>query len=469
MSSELKRIVAKFGGTSMQDEVAMRRSAQVAIDQKASIIVVSACAGVTNQLLELSKECKSHDPKEGGWSEESQAAKILREIIQRHKTLAQKLEASQVARNNLESLFTELTTLSHGIFLLGDCSKKTEDSLVSLGERMSSLLFTECLGAMSSRPVDLLDVREVIITDEKHGQANPDFWEIEKRCQKIDKDILEKTLVTQGFMGSSHKGATTTLGRGGSDYSAALLAWGIEADVLQIWTDVPGMATTDPRITSKAKIIPEITYQEAAELAIFGAKILHPTTLAPAVQKNIPVFVGSSFDPPRNDEEEQKGTWIRSTIQSEKNIPLVRALAMRKDQHLLTLTTPKMLQAHGFLYQIFCQFNRFQVSVDAITTSEISVAMTLQENDINNQELIEALEEMAQVSIERDLELVSLIGNRINHTPGIGAKIFQVLGDINVRMVCLGASKHNFCFLVEKGRGKEAIARLHQAFLEDAP
>lgn len=262
--------------------------------------------------------------------------------------------------------------------------------------------------------------------------------------------------VTQGFIGSTMEGHTTTLGRGGSDFSAAILAEGINATTCEIWTDVTGILTTDPRLVKEAKVIDEISFKEASELATFGAKVLHPATLLPAIRKNIPVFVGSSFDANKG------GTWVRKEVE---NQPLIRAMALRRKQVLVTLSTPEMLQAHGFLFQVFTIFNEHKVSVDAITTSEISVSMTLDEVTLQNKELFKKLEAIAEVHIEDNLSLVSLIGNNIIHTSGLAKKIFESIPEINVRMICLGASKHNFCFLVKDSSAEDALKRLHKAFI----
>lgn len=456
---ESQRIVAKFGGTSMKDKVAMLRSAQISVQRGACLIVVSATSGTTNLLIQLLKAAENGDSAE--------KRSILESIVSKHQSLADDLSISSNSNTLLDQLFEELKTLSEGTLLLRDCSDKTYDRIVSIGERMSSVLFTEALSQVleekkSNKSAALIDVRELMATDDHHRHAKPHFEAIEQNCQKLmSKNIFETSLlVTQGFMGQAPDGTTTTLGRGGSDYSAALLAWGLKADALEIWTDVAGIATTDPRICPAAQVIPEISFQEASELAVFGAKILHPTTLAPAIQKNIPVYVGSSYEP------EKGGTWIVSSLKEQQKTPLIRAMALRKAQTLITLTTPKMLQAHGFLYQIFKIFNKYEVSVDAITTSEISVALTLNPEDAQNKALIFELEKHAQVKIESNLELVSLIGNQINHTPGLGEKIFSAIQGINVRMTCHGASKHNFCFLVEQDQGEMAIKKLHQIFIE---
>ncbi|MBC7465096.1 MAG: aspartate kinase, partial [Bdellovibrio sp.] len=230
----------------------------------------------------------------------------------------------------------------------------------------------------------------------------------------------------------------------------------VSADILEIWTDVPGIATTDPRLCADAKSLKEISFKEASELATFGAKILHPATLIPAIRKNIPVFVGSSFD------ADQNGTWILKEV---TDWPLVRAMALRKKQVLVTLTTPEMLHSHGFLFNIFKIFNEHKVSIDAITTSEISVSLTLDDSTLLNTKLIQDLSAMAEVTIEEGLALVSLIGNNINHTPGLAKQVFETISDINVRMICLGASKHNFCILVKEDVGATVIQKLHAHFI----
>ena len=230
----------------------------------------------------------------------------------------------------------------------------------------------------------------------------------------------------------------------------------MSADVVEIWTDVAGVSTTDPRLCAEAQVLEEISFKEMSELATFGAKVLHPATLLPAMRKNIPVLVVSSFEP------EKAGTWVRKDV---KSSPLIRALALRKKQTLITLSTPEMLQTHGFLFQLFKIFNDYKVSIDAITTSEISVAVTIDSSENLSENLIRELGSVAEVQIEKELCLVSLIGNNINHTPGLSKRIFNSIADINVRMICYGASRHNFCFLVEEKKGTEVVQRLHRQFI----
>jgi aspartate kinase len=451
-----KTVVSKFGGTSMGDAACMLRSAEVVQKQNSSVVVVSATSGTTNDLIELGRSSQNK-----AWTE---TEAILAKIRTKHLKIAEDLNISKTSNERLETLFEEMGSIAKGIHLLRDCSTKALDTLMSLGERMSSVLFSEAMGQVlkkyqSPKKSEFLDVRTVLRTDESFGKAKPLTEEISKLCaQHLPQVKAQKTVyVTQGFIGMTEDGMTTTLGRGGSDYSAAILAEGIGADILEIWTDVAGIATTDPRLCPKAKPIDEISFKEASELATFGAKVLHPATLLPAIRKNIPVFVGSSF------ESGAKGTWVRKEVES---YPLIRAMALRKKQVLVTLSTPEMLHAHGFLYQIFKIFNDHKVSIDAITTSEISVSVTLDDSALLNKKLIADLSEIAAVNVEENLALVSLIGNNINHTPGLGKQIFDVISDINVRMICLGASKHNFCFIVSEEQGALAIQRLHEKFIE---
>ncbi len=448
-----KKVVSKFGGTSMADANRIRNSAEVAHARHSGLVVVSAISGVTNQLIELGALAE-----QGHWST---VEPLIQEISHRHLQIAEELNVSSSTRQSLAEILEELTSLARGICLLRECSLKARDTLMSLGERMSSQLILEALREVkreknSAEQVSLIDARDYIKTDEQFGRARPLIQEIELACAHGLVFDDSQVYVTQGFIGSTTDGVTTTLGRGGSDFSAALFAYALDAETLEIWTDVPGIATTDPRIYPKARSLEEISFQEASELATFGAKILHPATLAPAIRKNIPTYVGSSYHP------ESSGTWVRKEVESH---PLVRALALRKNQVLVTLTTPDMLHNYGFLFQIFKVFNDHKVSIDSVTTSEISVAMTLDDSTLLNKKMIQELSQFAEVQVEGKLSLVSIIGNNINHTPGLGQKIFEAIAGVNVRMTCHGASRHNFCFLVHEENGPVVIQRLHEAFI----
>lgn len=450
-------VISKFGGTSMGDAACMLRSAEVSFNRKSNIVVVSATSGTTNDLLKL-----------GELSEKglfNEADSLIQKIQERHTQIAKDLTSDTKTLDQLNILLSEMDSIAKGIYLLRDCSAKAKDVLVSLGERLSSVLFTRALqnvyeNKKNKLAVELLDVRTVLKTDENFGKAKPLTEEIIRQCQEKLKACRqgEVIYVTQGFIGQTLNGATTTLGRGGSDYSAAILAEGMRADIVEIWTDVAGVATTDPRLCKDAVVIDEISFKEMSELATFGAKVLHPATLAPAMRQNIPVLVASSFEP------EKPGTWVRKEV---KTTPLIRALALRKKQTLITLSTPEMLQTHGFLFQLFKIFNDHKISIDAITTSEISVSVTIDSTENFSEQLQAELSKVAEVQIEKDLCLISLIGNKINHTPGLARKIFEPIADINVRMICYGASRHNFCFLVDENKGPEVIQRLHHKFISE--
>ncbi|HPI41659.1 MAG TPA: aspartate kinase, partial [Pseudobdellovibrionaceae bacterium] len=302
-------IISKFGGTSMGDAECMLRSAQVCLKQKSNLVVVSATSGTTNELIKIGK--LAEDQKY------SQAEEVIQKIITRHQKMAQDLHCSPNDHTQLLELFNELQSLSKGIFLLRDCSLKAMDALTSLGERLSSVLFKKALlvaleNDKKTKNVKLVDARSLLKTDDQFGKAKPLFDEVQKLCE-VNLSFLNEAntlAVTQGFIGSTLEGHTTTLGRGGSDYSAAIFAEALNAQVLEIWTDVDGIATTDPRICSNAQSIKDISFKEASELAIFGAKVLHPATLLPAMRKNIPTFVGSSFH------IESHGTWIHKETQT---------------------------------------------------------------------------------------------------------------------------------------------------------
>lgn len=448
-------VVSKFGGTSMGNAECMLRSAEISVQQNSFVICVSATSGTTNQLIALGQTAEKGDA--------NHMQKLVSEIIVKHQQIAKDLDLP-LDHAPLLQLFEEMQSIAKGMQLLKDCSPRALDILLSLGERTSSVLFAQAMKtALAKNKIEkkviLFDARDMIVTDDQFGKARPQIGHIAEKGKSeiLDKYSPEKyVIVTQGYIGRSLGGNSTTLGRGGSDYSAALFAEGLSASILEIWTDVPGIATTDPRICKQAKSIDEISFKEASEMAIFGAKVLHPATVEPAMRKNIPVFVGSSFDP------QKKGTWVKKEV---TQAPLMRALALRKNQSLVTLSTPEMLQTHGFLFKIFKVFNDHQISIDAITTSEISVSVTIDGEIKSNSHLVQDLKQFADVQIEEGYSLVSLIGNNINHTPGLAKKIFSAIEDINVRMICLGASKHNFCFLVDSPNGEKAIQKLHSEFI----
>jgi aspartate kinase len=340
-------------------------------------------------------------------------------------------------------------------------STKLKDELLSFGERMSSVLFAEVINQVSGESLaTAFDGRQVLKTDSSFAKAEPQLEATKKQAEQILKPLLDtKVVITQGFIGQDNFGNTTTLGRGGSDYSAALFAEAVDAFALQIWTDVTGIYTTDPRITDKARPISEISFDEAAEMATFGAKILHPATLIPAIRSGVKVFVGSSLEP------DAGGTWISKDVDYR---PAYRAVALRNEQTLLTVKSPEMLHATGFLARVFAILAKHKLSVDLITTSEISVALTI-DNPPNTPvaALLDAcvndLRSFCDVNVESDLALVAVIGNHVEHDDNKGGagRIFSSIGEDKLRLICHGASEHNVCFLVKQENAKDIVRQIH--------
>ena len=440
-------IVSKFGGTSMGDLTAMDRSAVITLERNSNLVVVSATSGTTDKLIQIAKSASKGEIEE--------CEKLVFAIKERHQAMMNELPKNQLAFECLQSYFTEIDLLVQNISLLKELTPKAHDHILSLGERMSSLLFREVLqNKAPNKKVLLLDARTIIKTDSNFGKATPLIDVIAQKCAQLDTNCL---YVSQGFIGSDMDGNTTILGRGGSDYSAALFAEGLKANVLEIWTDVAGIATTDPRICSKAKIIPEISYAEAGEMAQYGAKVLHPATIAPAVRQSIPVFVGSSF------EKDLPGTWIKAEIQHR---PAVRAITKRSNQTLLTISNPNMLNAYGFMGEIFDLFGKHRISVDCVTTSEISIAVTVDNTTLENTDFMQDLNLVGKIDVETGYSLISLIGNDLFSRSNLAKSIFTCVDETSIRMMSLGASSYNFNFLIKEEESKTCIQKLHSTLIE---
>ncbi|BBS35376.1 lysine-sensitive aspartokinase 3 [Enterobacter cloacae complex sp. 2024EL-00215] len=445
-------VVAKFGGTSVADYDAMNRSADVVLaDPNTRLVVLSASAGVTNLLVSLSEGLEA--------TERFVKLDALRKI---QFNILERLQNPNVIREEVERLLENITTLAEAASLA--TSTALTDELVSHGELMSTLLFVEILRARNVQ-AQWFDVRKIMRTSDRFGRAEPDVEVLaELTHQQLVPRLAEGMVITQGFIGSEAKGRTTTLGRGGSDYTAALLGEALHATRVDIWTDVPGIYTTDPRVVSAAKRIDVIAFEEAAEMATFGAKVLHPATLLPAVRSDIPVFVGSSKDPKAG------GTLV---CKKTENPPLFRAIALRRRQTLVTLHSLNMLHSRGFLAEVFGILARHNISVDLITTSEVSIALTLDTtgststgDTLLTQSLLIELSELCRVEVEENLALVAIIGNKLSRACGVGKEVFGVLDPFNIRMICYGASSYNLCFLVPADQAEQVVQKLHQNLFE---
>ncbi|MFQ3207117.1 MAG: aspartate kinase [Glaciecola sp.] len=443
--------VAKFGGTSVATYETMGNCAKIiANNSNTRIVVVSASAGVTNHLVALANTALTSQ----------QIEEIVENIKEIELAIVAKLKKPEEVKDKLNALLVELTDLAkHEEINFRDDLK---DALVSMGERMSSLLFAAVLREFAVSASNF-DVRKVMRTDSTFTQAAPDLGVIRKLAQSLlIPELYTSVIVTQGFVGADEQGRTTTLGRGGSDFTAALLAEAIDAETCEIWTDVIGVYTTDPRITDKARPLPELSFEEAAEMATFGAKVLHPATMEPALRQDIKVFVGSSREPDKG------GTWI---VRNCKHEPSYRAITRRKDQVMVTVKTPKMMYAQGFLQSVFTIIAKHNLSVDLVTTSEISVSFTLDNppNSVSekmNKETLAELTTICDVTVEQGYDVVTVVGNNMQSSAGVSSKIFEAVTDFNLRMICFGANPHNLSFVVSNIDSEDVVKVLHKALFE---
>lgn len=443
--------VAKFGGTSVANYAAMLNCAKVVTaNPNTKVVVVSASAGITNILVDLAHKALTKE----------EIGQFILQIEAIEFAILKDLGEPQLVADKLNELLDSLKQLALHEEMLHRPDLK--DNLLSHGERMASLLFAEVLN-QQGLPADNFDVRKVLLTDNQFGQAAPQLATIKERAQQLmTPDMQHSVLVTQGFIGADEEGNTTTLGRGGSDFTAALLAEALDAQSCEIWTDVIGVYTTDPRITASARPLPELSFEEAAEMATFGAKVLHPATMEPALRQDIKVFVGSSKEP------EKGGTWIVRDCQYE---PSYRAITRRKEQVMVTVKTPKMMHAQGFLQNVFTIIAKHNLSVDLVTTSEICVSFTL-DNPPNsvlerlNRETLDELSEICDVQLEKNYDLVTVVGNNMHSVAGVSSKIFAAVADFNLRMICFGANPHNMSMLVSEKDSTAVVIALHRHLFE---
>lgn len=446
--------VAKFGGTSVADYAAMLRCAKImAKHPSIRVIVVSAPSGITNLLVKLSQA--KHHPID--------TAAVLHDIQQKIHAILQALpeHMSPTLRDETLHLLQHIESLSRA--LRADHRLDLVDELLSCGERISAQLFTAVLTEQGF-PAIYQDARTLIKTNDYFGKAEVQLTDTHQQVTQLLLPLLANhIIVTEGFIGSTLDHITTTLGRGGSDYSAALLAEAMDASLLQIWTDVAGIYTVDPRLIPAAQSIETLCFTEAAELATFGAKVLHPATLWPAIRKNIPVFIGSSLQP------DLPGTWVQANdTMRQAEMPLLRAIALRRQQVLLTVHSLEMLQAHGFLANVFAILARHQLSVDLITTSEVNIALTFDNAALLTEAVLTELRAIGNISlsIDKNLCLIALIGNDLHRSSGLSGRVFNLLRSFNIRLICHGASHHNLCFLVDEPDALAVVQALHVEFFE---
>ncbi len=450
-------IVMKFGGTSVQDAKAIDCVAHIVQGRLADrpVVVVSAMAKVTDSLLAMGKAAGNGDRKA--------ALKMARTLRERHYETAGELLGTALFtefHGDLGADFEDLDELLRGIGAVGEITPRTYDNVASFGEILSSKIVAAAFAAHGLAGIHV-DSRQVLLTDSAFMRAVPQFEETNERLQKKVKPLLDagKVPVMGGFIGSNPAGITTTIGRGGSDFSAAIFGAGLNAERIEIWTDVDGMMTTDPRLCPDARRIKVISFDEAAELAYFGAKVLHPATVLPAVQQNIPVYVLNSKNPTC------EGTKITARAPRCSNI--FKAIALKKKITLVEVASPRRLLVHGYLKSIFEAFDHHNVAVDVVSTSEVSVSVTAETNE-NIPALAADLAKIADVKYDGRKAIVCLVGENLRDTPGIAAKVFGILEDVKIRMISQGASEINLTFVIEEDDAAEVVRRLHRAFFAEA-
>ncbi len=446
----------KFGGTSVGDVAAFERVFRIVSEQidKRPVVVTSAMTKVTDALLSAFDLARKNEPEQGFES--------LQPHFERHVEVAEHYlgeDAKQKFYKELERAKSDLSEVLERVSRRSLPVQLLKDVVVAYGELLSSRLLTEVLRSkgINARHAD---ARRLIMTDDEHGAANPVWDETEKIIQLELNPVLknDEVPVMGGFIAASRSGETTTLGRGGSDYSAALIAAALRAGELQIWTDVTGVMTCDPRIAPAAYTIPVLSYEEAAELAYFGAKVLHPKTIQPAVDFSIPVRVCNSWKP------EEIGTMVLA--ESGEAPSKIKSIASKKGITILRITSARMLGSYGFMSALFQVFERHRAVIDVISTSEVSLALTL--DNVNSlDQIVNDLKRLGAVEVEHGNAVVCVVGEGLRTTSGLAAKLFSTISDVNIPLISHGASSVNVTFVVKEEVVGEVIKRLHDAFFTE--
>ncbi|HEV7766671.1 MAG TPA: lysine-sensitive aspartokinase 3 [Thermoanaerobaculia bacterium] len=452
-------LVIKFGGTSVGDADRVANAIDIVAERRhlQPVIVVSALAGVTNDLVSASEAACAQDPK--------RVAEIIASVRRRHEEVALRLvqhksDFLESFNRQLSKQIEEIETILRGIALLGEITPRARDKVMSIGEKLSSVLFAYSM-MMRKLPGEHVHSEEVIWTDDNFGGATPDMDRTREHARRVLIPLLERNHipVMGGFIGRTKSGATTTLGRNGSDYSAAIVGAAIGADEVQIWTDVDGLLTCDPRLVPGARVIDRLSFEEAAELAQFGAK-LHPRTLEPAVEANIPVRVLNTHNP------SSPGTLITRTTDASAG---PRSIARKKNITMVHVASNRMLGTHGFLAQFFTMFAQLGISVDLIATSEVSVTVTIDEkHDID--ELRKRLLTIAdKVELYDGQCIVAVVGQNLMTDSRVGARILESLAGVSVKMISLGRSGLNLSIVVDDANADRAVQAIHATLFEQVP
>jgi aspartate kinase len=449
-------VVQKFGGTSVADPEAIQRLIQIvrtarSRDGRGPAVVVSAMSGVTDALLAIAAAA--------GAGRVDDALSRLEQLRERHLSAARLLapgESNKGLGTQIGAHFDDLVALARALAVLREVSPRTLDVVAAAGELLSSRIVTAAL-AEAGVPSEWVDARRAIITSGDHTRALPLAAETDAALRASVLAVIDagRVPVLGGFVGSTVDGHTTTLGRGGSDYSAAIVGAGIGAREIQIWTDVDGMLTADPRVISSPRLVPHLSFAEAAELAYFGAKVLHPSTILPAVERNIPVRILNSR------KADGAGTMITAEPPP-SSMPLT-ALACKRDVTVVDITSSRMLMAYGFLRRVFEVFERYTTAVDVVTTSEVTVSVTVDDRR-HLEAIVESLSEFSQVSVDHEMALLCAVGDRLRNEPAIAARAVGVLEEVPLRMISQAASRRNITVILRQSDLPHAMQRLHEEF-----
>jgi aspartate kinase len=448
-------VVQKFGGTSVADPDAIRRLIAIVRaarerDGRGPVVVVSAMSKVTDALLTTAAEA--------GATRLDTALQRVEQLRERHLATARAVAPSHLRtlESHIGDQFEQLTAVVRALAVLREVSFRTIDVIGAMGELLSSRIVAAAV-AEAGLPGEWVDARHAIVTNDDHTRAVPMMRETTAALRASVLPLVEagRIPVLGGFVGATPEGHTTTLGRGGSDYSGALVGAGINAREIQIWTDVDGMLTADPRLIPHPKLVPALSFAEAAELAYFGAKVLHPSTILPAVERDIPVRILNSLNP------DGAGTLITSA--SGPGATPLTGLAAKRDLIVIDITSTRMLMAYGFLRRVFEVFERFRTAVDVVTTSEVSVSVTVDDRR-NLEAIVEALSEFADVSTEPEMALLCAVGDRLRNEPEIAARVVGVLEEVPLRMISQAASRRNITVILRQQDLSHAMHRLHDEF-----
>ena len=444
-------VVMKFGGTSVRDADAIRRLHRiVGHESRPRLVIVLALAGVTDMLVDLGASARGGAPAE--------LPKIIAALRTRHLLLAEELLAAE-ARTEfdaaVDSACTELQRLVGAVGVVRELSPRSADAIHAFGENLSSRLVAASLSAAGT-PARWLDATELLITNRSHGRAQPEINATQAQIEAQVTPLLDAGIapVVGGFIGATADGVVTTLGRGGSDYSAAIFGAALDSAEIQIWTDVDGIHTADPRLVDDARLVPKLTFAEASELAYFGAKVLHPATIQPAVAQNIPVRILNSTRP--------DGGGTEVTAAGTSDAP-VTAIASKRGLTVIEVASARMLMAHGFLKRLFEVFDRFETPVDIVTTSDVDVSMTI-DDDRHLDDLVAELSTFAEVKTEPHMALLCVVGERLHQDVRLFPQVVESLGGVACRMVSQSASRRNLTFVIREADLPVALNRLHAHF-----